>query len=67
MENFQDASNDQESLSKLKKECPDVADLYTYITEGTLPEDKKDKEKVVCESKFYSVEEDILYHWYQKR
>lgn len=67
IENFQDALNDQESLSKLQKECPDFADLYTYITEGTLPEDKKAKDKVIGESKYYSVEKGILYHWYQKR
>ena len=66
-QNVQETIDDKVSLSQLQKECPDFSAIYTYLSLGELPDDRKLRDKVVSESKYFSLSDGVLNHWYQRR
>lgn len=62
----QDKVNDTASLSKLQKECPEFSGIYKYLETNALPEEAKERDKIVSESKSYSLTDGVLYHWFQR-
>ncbi|CAG2249262.1 Retrovirus-related Pol polyprotein from transposon 412 [Mytilus edulis] len=67
VQNVQETIDDKVSLSQLQKECPDFTAIYTYLSLGELPDDRKLRDKVVSESKYFSLSDGVLNHWYQRR
>ena len=61
------ALNDKVSLSQLQKQCADFAGIFKYLETETLPDDRKERDKIVSESKYYSIADGILHHRYQRR
>lgn len=64
---FEEALEDKDSLSKLQQECPDFSDIFKYLKDITLPQDKTKHDSIVAESRHFSIQDDILYHWFQQR
>lgn len=58
---------DHTNLSQLQQECPDFQHIYKYLKDNVLPEDLRLRDVTVAESKHFSLVDDILYHWYQRR
>ena len=58
---------DKDTLFRLQSECPDYADIIKYLTDGSLPEDRKFRDKVVSESQHYCIMDQLLYHLFQRR
>lgn len=52
---------------QLQQQCPDLQHIYKYLKGDLLPEDLKLRDVTVVESKHFLLEDDILYHWYQRR
>lgn len=55
------------ALSTLQQQCPDFQDIYNYLSNGSLPDDLKLARKITIELQQYSILNNILYHWYQRR
>ena len=55
------------TVSDLQKECVDFRDIFKYLENGTLPDDKKLANRVILESNQYAVLHGVLYHFYQPR
>ena len=55
---------DSDQLRSELRECPDFADMCTFLANGVLPENEKTAGKIVYESDYYTYENDILYHLY---
>ena len=55
------------TVSDLQKECIDFRDIFKYLENGTLPDDKKLANKVILESNQYALLHGVLYHFYQPR
>lgn len=55
------------SLSELQKNCDDFKEIYAYLYDKTLPDDTKTIRHIISESAFYSIQNNVLYHWYQRR
>ena len=55
------------TVSDLPKECVDFRDIFKYLENGTLPDDKKLANKVMLESNQYALLHGVLYHFYQPR
>ncbi|CAG2214425.1 unnamed protein product [Mytilus edulis] len=66
-ENIQNIVEDKPALSELQKQCPEFSAIYTYLESGDLPEESKHRDNVVSESKYFSLSDSVLFHWYQKR
>lgn len=66
-DSFEEALEDKDSLSQLQQECPDFSDIFNYLRDNTLPEDKTKHDSIVAESRHFSIQDDILYHWFQRR
>ena len=64
---LQTALEDHNILSKLQRECPDFIDIINYLDSQTLPENSTKHDVIVAEAKHYSLQDGILYHWYQRR
>lgn len=58
---------DRPDLAQLQRECRDFAGIYQYLVDGTLPDDPKARGYIVAESKYYSLVDNVLYHWFQTR
>ena len=60
---------DSRDIGKLQRDCPDFEDIYKFHSskEQTLPEDKKEAAKVVIKAQQYTLLNNKLYHWYQRR
>ncbi|CAC5364966.1 Transposon Ty3-G Gag-Pol polyprotein,Transposon Ty3-I Gag-Pol polyprotein,Retrovirus-related Pol polyprotein from transposon 297,Retrovirus-related Pol polyprotein from transposon 17.6 [Mytilus coruscus] len=54
-ENIQNIVEDKPALSELQKQCPEFSAIYTYLESGDLPEESKLRDKVVSESKYFSI------------
>lgn len=61
------ALHDDISLAKLQQTCPDLQDIYAYLSDKTLPNDEKASRRIVIESESYTILQGVLYHWYQRR
>lgn len=66
-DSFEEALEEKDSLSQLQQECPDFSDIFNYLRDNTLPEDKTKHDSIVAESRHFSIQDDILYHWFQRR
>ena len=58
---------DKDTLFRLQSECRDYVDIIKYLTDGSLPEDRNLRDKVVSESQHYCIMDQILYHLFQRR
>ena len=47
--------------------CPDFQEMIAYLINGDLPDNKKQREKLVAESQYYSTGDGVLYHLFQRR
>ena len=56
-----------ENLAELQKDCPDFKHIYAYLSNGTLPDDRKISQKVLQEASQYDLLDGVLYHFYQPR
>jgi hypothetical protein len=54
-------------LRELQRQCLDFQNIYAYLDQGILPDDNKLARKVNIESQQFSLLNNILYHWYQRR
>lgn len=55
----------RKELSLAQQRDPEYGPLIKYLTKGEIPSDTKKANKIVAESKYMEVENDILYHiWY---
>ena len=52
---------DMEAVPKLQTADEDIGMMLTYLTSGDLPADKKQAQRLVLESKLFSVVEGVLY------
>ena len=52
------------TVSGLQKECVDFRDIFKYLENCTLPDDKKLANKVILESNQYALLHGVLYHFY---
>ncbi|KAK3097343.1 hypothetical protein FSP39_008811 [Pinctada imbricata] len=41
--------------------------MYTYLKQGTVPTSKTERDKLISESNYYVLLDDVLYHFYQQR
>lgn len=57
----------KKDLHTLQQRYPDFIHIYAYLKDGTLPDDKQLARKVSIEYNQYSILNNILYHWYQRR
>lgn len=55
---------DTTSIDELQSSCPDFEALYNYFKNKELPEDKKNRDRLLSESNFYVFLDDVLYHYY---
>lgn len=67
MQKFANTVNNKVSLQELQKLCPDLSASYSYLDYGDLSDEQKKWERIVSESKFFTLSDGILYHWYQRR
>lgn len=68
----EDAHEDRErqilhDISQAQQECPDFQQMYKYLENGTLPEDKNTRNRIISESNFYDIIDCVLYHYFQRR
>lgn len=57
---------DKDTLFSLQSECPDYADIVKYLTDGSLPEERKLRNKDVYESQHHCIMNGLLYHPFQR-
>lgn len=62
-----DTEVDLVNITQLQTDCPDFKHIYSYLSNGTLPEDNKLSTKVIQETSQYDLLDGILYHFYQPR
>jgi len=67
VQKFENTVNNKVSLQELQKQCPDLSAIYSYLDSGDLPDEQKKRDRIVSESKFFTLSDGILYHWYQRR
>ncbi|CAC5402690.1 unnamed protein product [Mytilus coruscus] len=56
-----------ENIGDAQKDCPDFKDMYTYLSNDTLPEEKKRADKVKHDFQQYCLLDGVLYHFFQPR
>ena len=61
------ALHNEISLAKLQQTCPDLKDIYAYLSDKTLPNDENASRRIVIKSESYTILQGVLYHWYQRR
>ena len=49
-------------LADQQQQCPDFADIYAYLTDGTLPDNNATARRVVFQSDQYILDNGLLYH-----
>ncbi|CAC5369235.1 unnamed protein product [Mytilus coruscus] len=56
-----------QDIGKLQKDCPDFKDIYAYLHNGKIPDNKDKIQKTLAESNQYGLRDGVLYHFYQPR
>lgn len=54
-------------IRKLQEQCPHANEMIQYLEVGFTPESNTEARRLVAESEFYIIENDILYHYRQPR
>ncbi|VDI58312.1 Hypothetical predicted protein [Mytilus galloprovincialis] len=55
------------AIAKLQQNCHDFGNMYKFLTQGILPADNDQSSKVQKSAQDYSVCNNVLYKWFQKR
>ncbi|CAC5385634.1 unnamed protein product [Mytilus coruscus] len=55
------------AIAKLQQNCPDFGNMYRFLTQGILPADNDQSSKVQKSAQDYSICNNVLYKWFQKR
>ncbi|CAC5370038.1 Retrovirus-related Pol polyprotein from transposon 297 [Mytilus coruscus] len=55
------------AIANLQQSCPDFGNMYRFLTEGILPADNDQSSKVQKSAQDYSICNNVLYKWFQKR
>ncbi|CAC5404338.1 unnamed protein product [Mytilus coruscus] len=55
------------AIAKLQQNCPDFGNMYRFLTQGILPADFDQSSKVQKSAQDYSICNNVLYKWFQKR
>ncbi|MEW8547773.1 MAG: integrase, partial [Candidatus Thiodiazotropha sp.] len=56
-----------EDIRKEQREDPDFKPMITYLEDRQVPEDRNQANRIVAESQYYILENDVLHHLYQPR
>lgn len=56
-----------DNIGQLQKECPDFKDIFLYLSERKVPQDKTLAHRIICEANQYGLNDGVLYHFYQPR
>ncbi|VDI74515.1 Hypothetical predicted protein [Mytilus galloprovincialis] len=55
------------AIAKLQQNCHDFGNMYKFLTQGILPADNDQSSKVQKSAQDYSICNNVLYKWFQKR
>ncbi|CAC5392281.1 unnamed protein product [Mytilus coruscus] len=55
------------AIANLQQGCPDFGNMYRFLTQGILPADNDQSSKVQKSAQDYSICNNVLYKWFQKR
>ena len=64
---YQVAAGKQKDLVQLQPECPDFREIIQYLQHRKLPDDGKNRDRIVSEAKHYDLVDGILVHLFQRR
>ena len=59
------SENTQQKFSKLsvlQKSCAEFKDMFLYLSQNVLPEDEKERRRIVSESRHFDVIDDVLHY-----
>lgn len=56
-----------DDVGQLQRECPDFAAMYAYLSNGTVPSTKQDRDKLISESNHFVLLDGTLFHFYEPR
>ncbi|CAC5410503.1 Retrovirus-related Pol polyprotein from transposon 297,Retrovirus-related Pol polyprotein from transposon 17.6 [Mytilus coruscus] len=55
------------AIANLQQSCPEFGNMYRFLTEDILPADNDQSSKVQKSAQDYSICNNVLYKWFQKR
>ena len=58
---------DQKSLIEMQAECPDFQDIINNLQNNITPDNPKCRDSLISEAKHYTIVDEVLTHFYQRR
>ena len=56
-------SKTKTEIATLQANCHEIGTLYQYMTNGTLPDNKTEQQKLILSSEQYIIRDSVLYHF----
>ena len=57
------SSKSKTDIAKLQKNCDEIGQMYNYMVNGKLPDNRIEQQKLIISSEQYVVRDNVLYHF----